>query len=124
MNHVSLMLCCNHPRNGSFTGLLRAVSVHGTELESPYDNRHLKIAIAEHHFVLGKSRQWLHHGHGTWVGNWCWDAVRVTPAVAADVLNFVLGKKYVATVLVGERMIAALDAQRPLTAEDILSARE
>lgn len=28
-------------------------------------------------------------GYRSWVGNWCWDCITVTPAVGADLLNYI-----------------------------------
>jgi hypothetical protein len=118
---VSLMLCVNDHRNGVFDGLCRGISLDDCEqltLESPNLDRHLKCEIGASFLRLGKMRQWRHYGAKTWVGNWCWDAVALSPEDAADVLNFAIAKGYQATVMTDD-ISAKIGACEPLVAEDL-----
>jgi len=117
-----LMLCVNHWRNGAFIGRARSVALgDALTLESPYADASLRCRLDARTFGLGARRTWPHCGHATWVGNWCWDAVRVTPATAADVLNFTLGRGYRPESGFVE-LWDKIDAGRPLTAEDLVEA--
>ena len=124
--YVNLMLCVNHHQNGVFAGLCRGISLSDEEclsLESPFLNRHLKCEIGDKHFRLGKSHTWRHRGHQTWVGNWCWDAVAVTPSCAADVLNFAISKGYQVSV-VSEPLFVKVEAKEKLTGLDLMQHAE
>jgi len=119
---VRLHLCVNDPANGEFSGLCREITLDDCELltlESPYFDRHLRCAIERTYFRLGKSHCWQHHGHQTWIGNWCWDAVLVSPACAADVLNFCIRRRYRWTVA-GGIVLRRLEAGEKIEAGDLL----
>lgn len=96
---LTLMLCVNHHRNGAFTGRCRDISLgDALTLDSPYIDASLKCEIETARFRLGKVRWWPHAREIPWLGNWCWQGLRVTAATAADVLNFALAKGYTPTV--------------------------
>src|SRR5690606_2817915 len=74
---IQVDLYCNYPRNGLFAGQLWALKVGpNMEFGSKFIDwgprlRFLdgRIAIAGKHFPITCYREW--------VGNWCWDAVRI-----------------------------------------------
>jgi len=42
-------------------------------------------------FVRISRRRFPVLGYHTWAGNWCWDAISVTPVVGAELLNYLKG---------------------------------
>lgn len=119
---IRLHLCVNSHHNGEFSGLCREITLDDCELltlESLYFDRHLKCDIEKTSFRLGKAHCWAHHGCTDWYGNWCWAAVKVTPACAADVLNFVISRRYRWTVA-GGIILRRLKAKEPIQSGDLL----
>lgn len=94
---IDVMLCVNDYRNGAFTGLCSGLAIGcplALDLQSPYLARHLRCEIDKHCVTLGLNHRYPHFGHRGWVGNWCWDQVRLTVAAATDMLNFAVLKGY------------------------------
>lgn len=85
---IQVDLCCNYPRNGLFAGQLWALKVGpNMEFGSKFIDwgprlRFLdgRIAIAGKHFPITCYREW--------VGNWCWDAVRIEGRYVLELLNW------------------------------------
>lgn len=102
---VTVMLCCNDPRNGLFTGHLSAIEVGpNMKFQTPgiWDEhsgprlRYLwepgrftdnaRIAISGRYFPV------VHHR--SWFGNWCWDAVNMRGSTVLTLLNWMRGKPW------------------------------
>lgn len=81
---IILSVCINDSRNGMPTGRLRAVDFLecrlGGALCSEYNRWHpachIEFGADRKQLVIGQ-RSYPVHGHITWYGNWCWDAVAV-----------------------------------------------
>lgn len=92
---ISVMLCCNDPDNGNFTGKLSAVqfgdelmslevNVIGAEPGLKWDGRYIKVSRTKFRVTAS----------GRWVGNWCWDSVEMTVADAARLANYLRSLRY------------------------------
>lgn len=85
----TVMLCCNDPRNGSFTW-----RVHNVEIDDEFRLE----AVPENGFSLGIApdgirvfrRRFKAQGHARWVGNWCWDAVQMELQEARRLVRYLL----------------------------------
>jgi hypothetical protein len=83
---ITVMLCTNNPDNGMDTGRCSAVRLNGDssmQIECQYADWEPRCYVKDGE--LRFSRRRLPCSHETdWVGNWCWRAVQMTPAVALD----------------------------------------
>lgn len=94
MKLFTVMLCVNDPDNGAFTGRVHSIEVDHEliSLEGPIEEVDEDL-VATTEVVLGKGsitiggELFQHRGHSNWVGNWCWDAVMMTPMVTLSLLN-------------------------------------
>lgn len=96
MDKLDLMLCCNNPDNGMFEGYAEAVSLElacgeSIELNGPRVKISEKAATTQGRYYeiikIGRvSARKL--GGATWVGNWCWDSVRLESERCRMVLNY------------------------------------
>lgn len=125
---ITLMLCCNRGRSGAFAGTCSRVALTGDDerltLETPFADAALKCRIEPATFGLGARRnEWRHLGFRRWCGNMAWDAVLVTPATAADVLNFAVGKGYRPMTGIAH-LFEKAERREPLTVIDLLSGWE
>lgn len=88
---IQVDLYCNQPRNGRFAGHVWALKVGpNMEFESKFlywgpklrflDRSSGGIAIAGKHFPITH--------HNSWVGNWCWEAVRMEGRYVLELLNW------------------------------------
>lgn len=92
---MKVMLCCNHPRNGTFRGTLPAVEFPNLNLVSPYCDSSLRVRVADNRLTLGNNRRsYQILAYGEWVGNWCWDLAVLRHVDAVDMLNFLLAFGY------------------------------
>ena len=116
---MTAMFCCNHPDDGQFTGRCSAVQVAGMEFvnsQSPKDPA-IKILVGTLRFcrlVLP------FRNHKTWVGNWCWDAVQMSPIHLARLLNSATFRS-IFTCEGGPVDLADAWERRELDAEDLLN---
>jgi hypothetical protein len=88
MNHT-LHLCCNDDRNGLFQGYVNDVCLdlpdgETIELNGP---RVSVSFIAETEIRIGRTRSVM-LAYREWVGNWCWDCVKVSDGSARKILNY------------------------------------
>lgn len=87
-------LLLNDPSNGVPTGRCDGVEFAfptGDEISlslytEPGPEAAVRAVEGVAHLVLGGKRYRI-VGHRGWVGNWCWDAVRMEPAVALRLLE-------------------------------------
>lgn len=93
-----LMLCCNNER-GTFTGQVVAAelsrdAVELLSIECVLDGDEMAVQYGPSPtvFRLGQ-RAFKHGGFRKHVGNLLWDAVRVSPDVAALVVNHLIGAR-------------------------------
>src|SRR5690242_18036938 len=104
MKRILLSFACNDPDNGDFTGRCGAIDLHiGNECAADLDcgigprSRCPKLSICSiegERWVKISRQKFGILSYGRWHGNWCWDAVRVSPAVAASVLNYLRELKW------------------------------
>ncbi len=80
-----LMICCNDPDNGEFTGECCGIDVRGVHvmLDRPVP---MQDESAHKWLILGEVGIRYHH-HGSWVGSWCWESYHVTEADALQILE-------------------------------------
>lgn len=92
---VLVSVACNHYRNGMFQGHFMSIECGDMTLESPYGDRNLKVRVddATRTLTIGK-RSWPFISSRDWVGNWCWNAYRVTSEIAAEIMTYVRSKGY------------------------------
>lgn len=93
MKPIDIMICVNSPRNGTYTGRCAGIEICDfIDLdprvlpEPPCVLRPEKFSIHRCHIPL--------IGHQSWVGNWCWDCIRVDPEDAALLISAVLSESY------------------------------
>lgn len=91
---VVVMLAVNDPANGNFVGKCEAVEIpdvitveeRGTPLAVEFLPDQARIAVVSGVLEVGVSRYRYWH-YKRWVGNWCWDQVRMTLENAARLLE-------------------------------------
>lgn len=104
---VTVMLACNDD-HGTFTGQIEKVEfMVGVGLDAMalcLDNQFWPPAVIAfkplpdrvgpntRRALIGR-RIFPILGYQTWVGNWCWDAVGMTRATAAQLVNYLAGMK-------------------------------
>lgn len=93
MNTIDVMLCVNNPNNGAFCGRCCAVQIADfIELDArvlPEPRCH----FGDGYFGIHR-RHFQYKSCTDWVGNWCWDLIRVTPDVAAYLIEVLLDQKW------------------------------
>jgi hypothetical protein len=114
-----LSLACNDER-GNFQGFAEKISLHDEALEisSRLWNGGCACKFLEGNKVKIGRVTVEQFGHKTWYGNWCWDAVAVTPEAAAKILNQFAGKENWFCESGWCELADKWDAKIPLTAED------
>ncbi len=102
---VSIAFACNNPNNGMFTDKFSDVRIGDRLLNLSNQYWPPKQPTLAFHFsdsgvtngfaakhVKGKvqisRRRFPIHGYKYGWGNWCWDLVIVTPAIAVDIINY------------------------------------
>lgn len=81
---IDTMLLVNHHSNGAFTGYVEGISVD--DFFTLHNGRH-RCHITKTQVKLGRLTL-RHNGHWEWVGNWCWDNVKLTPEAIVRLLNW------------------------------------
>lgn len=82
--YATIHFACNDGDNGSFAGKVCAAAYAENDLEAP--------GMADFKFTAGDDFIRIHRrtfkivGRSHWVGNWCWDAFRMTRAEAKKLL--------------------------------------
>lgn len=89
-SEVLLSLACNDYRNGNFASRFESLDCCDCQLTG----RPMRCAIGTGSFRIGR-HEWPHKGMIEWYGNWCWNAFRVTPQVAAEAMNYATERGYV-----------------------------
>lgn len=130
---VEVLLCCNNPDNGVFTGRLCAIEV-GPNLrfetaglwserlgpclrylwreERPHRGAGTqRIAISGRYFPIINYRCWF--------GNWCWDAVAMRGATVLALLNWMKRKPWFALHEAEERLWNHYESDRPFEDHDL-----
>ncbi len=97
MKSILIEFACNDPRNGNDTGRVGKIQLQiggecAAELDCgfwpPSQFPRFSAGVPPDRWIKISRRTFLILNYTTWVGNWCWDAAGVTPAVAADILNY------------------------------------
>lgn len=120
---IQVAFCCNDHRNGNFTGRFDAiyfyhpsgepVKIEGGENAVSFSGRGVKVC----------RKTFRCRGHTQWVGNWCWDAVWMTPDDAAQLINYLrtLGG-WRAHCAPSEIFDAINETAEPITGKQLLEA--
>jgi hypothetical protein len=82
--YATIHFACNDHRDGSFGGKVAAAAFRDNDLESPGMSE-VKFTAGED-FIRIHRRSFKIIGHSYWVGNWCWDAFRMTRGEAKQLL--------------------------------------
>lgn len=72
---LRVMFACNDYRNGMFYGRFDSVAIDKYEAE--FDGPWTSIKFLDGNRVRIGRKVFEHTGVAEWVGNWCWDEVRV-----------------------------------------------
>lgn len=84
---VRIMLATNDHRNGMPTGRVDALQILDViSLEGPIPGPRCLIDPAKRRVRIAGMTYPI-EGYAQWVGNWCWDEVRVSDEVAVDILD-------------------------------------
>lgn len=122
-----LMLACNDPDNGMFTGLFgyadmsQAGKEHFLELEGPETRIEFSRPDGNGRLRIGRIIVDC-GGEQDWVGNWCWRAYGLPIAEAVRVLAYLRKRGFTPTV--GDSVLFRAWGKRELTREDLVKAME
>lgn len=84
---IEVMLCCNEPNSGNFSGYLTGFNVGELEMYCTladegcwmlFDGNYLRVNGAQFYIA----------DHARWAGNWCWDMVSMPAESACRLLNW------------------------------------
>ena len=96
---LRVMLACNDPDNGNWTGKADMVEIEGIELEGRavsvdhYPRKMRKALSGEGIETLRIGRCVVPSlGYRRWVGNWCWDCAHVRAMNALHILNYLVSR--------------------------------
>lgn len=117
--NVWLHVACNDADNGNFAGRIEAFQIErkGDRIDLELTGgRAPRLTALEPNRFRAFRHVFGHSGWNTWVGNWCWDRLRVSVPDAA--LFLYLGRRYGFTVdgCVGQAAISLdnlIDADAP-----------
>lgn len=85
----------NRWQDGAFRGVLMQVELEDVlMLDSPFADAGIKASLEGSCVVLGgsKAERFEIVSHREWVGNWCWDALRMRSDEAIRMINWLIGK--------------------------------
>lgn len=92
---ITVMLCCNDPGNGEFTGRLTGLEVGGCSLTIwPFESIDgsgedgVPLTLWDGGIVVGW-RSFPASDYCEHVGNWCWDAVEMDRRTALRLLRYI-----------------------------------
>ncbi len=72
---MRVMLACNDYRNGMFQGWFDSVAIDKYEAE--LDGPQTRLTFLSDNRVRIGRKIYEHTGVAEWVGNWCWDEIRI-----------------------------------------------
>ena len=90
-------LACNSERDGRHLGYVEHIHLYGSDLEPMLELHGNRLACSilrsdqsnsRHFFFLCHLRQLRILSYTTWAGNWCWDAVQLSPDDTAKLVNY------------------------------------
>lgn len=122
-----LHICCNHHENGSFAARVFGVHVGEIQLDVRVIGAETRCrTLKAGRFSIGRVA-FKTYSYREWVGNWCWDAMRVRRDDIVRILNYLRDRRcrewQVYSVESGpEEFWAAWSRESPLTIEDIYPA--
>lgn len=88
MTTIHVNICVNSHKNGMPLYRLDGLSIDDFIQLEPIDRPLRCKRVGNNHLRIGKNIYRI-YGYGTWVGNWCWDAVTVDVEVAQQILEYV-----------------------------------
>lgn len=74
-HQLRVTFACNDHRNGMFQGWFDAVSIEAYEAE--IDGQRMRMTFLQDNKVRIGRKVFKHEGVAEWVGNWCWDEIRI-----------------------------------------------
>jgi hypothetical protein len=84
---LTVNFCCNDPDNGRATGRVDTIDADGLiRLTGP--DLTYRVNVSGPGTLRVGRRLFAHHGYREWVGNWCWDAARLTADELARLVNY------------------------------------
>ena len=86
---------CNDPDNGNFTGRCDKVELPESSFSVECTMLYGGVKISFDGETLSFGRLKIpHHGHKTWVGNWCWDGCWLAIPDTLKLLNYIKTLKH------------------------------
>jgi hypothetical protein len=91
---IDVMLCVNDGRNGLFCGKLAGIDIHDfLQIDcAEIPERGCSFHDSDGYFSVHR-KKFRYRGHTSWVGNWCWDSVRMEAAESARFIAFLLSQR-------------------------------
>lgn len=84
---IKVMLCCNEPQNGHFSGYLTGFNVGDLEMACTLSEEGCWM-LFEGNYLVVNSAQFYVADRQRWVGNWCWDQVTMPAESVCRLLNW------------------------------------
>jgi len=91
MKPIDVMLCVND-RNGMFCGKLAGVQIQDFLQIDCAEIPERGCSFGDTYFSIHRQKFAI-LSHANWVGNWCWDSVRMTAPEAARFIAFLLAQR-------------------------------
>jgi hypothetical protein len=99
---LTLQLCCNDPDNGMFAGYIENLHIK-LACGDPIELSGPRVKVSERALrACGKDAELIKigrvtarkYGGATWVGNWCWDSVKVESEKARQIVNYLKARDW------------------------------
>lgn len=90
---IDVMICVNNPDNGNYAGRLAGLNIHDFIDLEPVVLPEPRCTIGDGYFSVHRCRVGV-YGYQQWVGNWCWNSIRVTREDAALLVSRMLSETY------------------------------
>jgi len=129
---IDVMVQTNEPRNGNPCDRIGGICISGVIDLEPMVLPEPRYTMGENWISIHRVKH-LYAGRTPWVGNWCWDSLRMKPRYAAQLIATCLAARWgdephpvwCIDSTTGEAMIEVADLHRdgkPVTVDKILRA--